>query len=96
MALHMVLHTGKKIECEICGKLFQHKGVLNKHMKNAHDPKKMPKVPKEKKKKVKKEVVEQKKVGTQLPPMQSIQVNHYLEFYTRQCHKLSSVSGSDW
>ena len=77
----MVLHTGKKIECELCGKLFQHKGVLNKHMKNAHDPKKLPKVPREKKKKVKKEVVEQKKVGTQLPPMQSIQVNSIVLLY---------------
>ena len=47
-------------------------------MKNAHDPKKMPKIPKEKKKKLKKEVVEQKKVETQLPPMQSIQVNDQL------------------
>ena len=96
MALHMVLHTGKKIECELCGKLFQHKGVLNKHMKNAHDPKKMPKVPKEKKKKVKKEVVEQKKVGTQLPPMQSIQVNYpfdcnLISTLSDKCHKLCSV-----
>ena len=75
MALHMVLHTGKKIECDICGKLFQHKGVLNKHMKNAHDPKKVPKVVKEKKRRVKKEVLEvESGAVTQLPPVQSIQV----------------------
>ena len=50
-------------------------GVLNKHMKSAHDPKKVPKVPREKKKKVKREVSEQTGVAmAQLPPMQSIQV----------------------
>ena len=36
MPLHMVLHTGKKVECTLCGKMFQHKGVLNKHMKSVH------------------------------------------------------------
>ena len=44
-------------------------------MKSAHDPKKVPKVPREKKKKVKREVSEQTGVAmAQLPPMQSIQV----------------------
>ena len=37
MPLHMILHTGKKTECNICGKMFQHKGVLNKHLKSAHN-----------------------------------------------------------
>jgi len=36
LSLHMVLHTGKKVTCPYCGKLFQHKGVLNKHIKSCH------------------------------------------------------------
>merc|ERR1712156_76891 len=92
MALHMVLHTGKKIECDICGKLFQHKGVLNKHMKNAHDPKKVPKVVKEKKRRVKKEVLEVESCAvTQLPPVQSIQVQLDNEGEAVQAVSLPSV-----
>jgi len=40
LALHMVLHTGKKVACPVCAKLFQHKGVLNKHFKACHMEKK--------------------------------------------------------
>ena len=57
MPLHMVLHTGKKIECNLCGKMFQHKGVLNKHIRTIHDEKKPPRNQKEKKKKPKKAAV---------------------------------------
>jgi hypothetical protein len=26
LSLHMILHTGKKVACPLCAKLFQHKG----------------------------------------------------------------------
>ena len=47
MPLHMILHTGKKIDCHICGKMFQHKGVLNKHIRSVHDDKRATKQPRE-------------------------------------------------
>jgi len=40
LGLHMVLHTGKKVSCPVCAKLFQHRGVLNKHFTACHTDKK--------------------------------------------------------
>ena len=82
MPLHMILHTGKKIECPLCGKLFQHKGVLNKHIRTIHDDKKTSK--KDKKKRIsKKPVMRPIETKEEIPmihqqPMQTIQVfsNH--------------------
>ena len=54
MPLHMILHTGKKIECHLCGKLFQHKGVLNKHIRTIHDEKKTPRAPRQRRKRPRK------------------------------------------
>jgi hypothetical protein len=34
LSLHMILHTGKKVACPLCAKLFQHKGkTLSKYSK---------------------------------------------------------------
>ena len=82
MPLHMILHTGKKIECPLCGKLFQHKGVLNKHIRTIHDDKKTSK--KDKKKRIpKKPIMQTVETKEEIPmihqqPMQTIQVfaNH--------------------
>jgi len=80
MPLHMILHTGKKIECPICGKLFQHKGVLNKHIRTIHDEKKT-KSQKEKRKRTGKKSTlrpddgkEESRLVHQQQPLQTIQV----------------------
>merc|ERR1712012_648309 len=76
MPLHMILHTGKKIECPMCGKLFQHKGVLNKHIRTIHDEKKSKE--KEKRKRPGKKSGQRAEGGKdmipQQQPLQTIQV----------------------
>ena len=76
MPLHMILHTGKKIECPMCGKLFQHKGVLNKHIRTIHDEKKSKE--KEKRKRPGKKSAPRAEGGKdmipQQQPLQTIQV----------------------
>ena len=69
----------------MCGKLFQHKGVLNKHIRTIHDEKKT-KSQKEKRKRTgKKSTVrhddgkgDSQMVHHQQQPLQTIQVDHYI------------------
>lgn len=68
MPLHMILHTGKKIDCPMCGKLFQHKGVLNKHIRTVHDEKKT-KAVKDKKKRPTKKFVVAREVKSEIVPL---------------------------
>ena len=72
-------------ECPICGKLFQHKGVLNKHIRTIHDEKKT-KSQKEKRKRTGKKSTlrqvdgkEESQLVHQQQPLQTIQVIYYIE-----------------
>lgn len=97
MPLHMILHTGKKIECPMCGKLFQHKGVLNKHIRTIHDEKKTPRAPRQRRKRVRKPKASQPKPMMAhvqgISQVQAIQVQVQPELvHQQQQHQLVRVS----